>query len=81
MSHNQPRMLRQDSRCLGNAPCAAAYYTMEAILKKDALHPNPVESEPSYNDTLEMISDYILDNKHKLIDTLDKIRYDDISSY
>ena len=69
----KPKKLRQDTKCLQNAPCASAYYTMEAILKKDALHPTPAEKQPSSNDTLAMISDSILDNKHKIMDSLDKI--------
>ena len=69
----KPKMLRQNTKCLQNAPCASAYYTIEAILKKDAPHPTPAVKQPSSNDTLTQISDNILDNKHKLIDTLDTI--------
>ena len=67
----EPKMLHQDSKSLGNIPCAAAYHTMEAILTKDAIHPTPIEKQPTYKDTLIKISDNILDNKHKLIDILD----------
>ena len=66
-------MLRQDSKSLDNPRCVAAYNTIEAILRKDAIHPTPVDDAPTYNDVLMKISDNILDNKHKLIDALDKI--------
>ena len=71
--NNQPRMLRQDSKSLGNIPCVASYNTMEAILKKDAVHPIPVEKTPTYKDIITSISDNILENKYKLMDSLDKI--------
>ena len=71
--NSKPKMLREDSRNI-EMPCAAAYYTVEAILRKNALHPTPLKT--TYKDTLAMISDTILDNKHKLIDTLDKILKD-----
>ena len=64
-------MLHQDSKSLGNIRCAAAYHTMEAILTRDAIHPTPVEKQPTYEDMLAKISDNILENKYKLIDTLD----------
>ena len=66
-------MLHQDGKNLGNIPCAAAYYTMEAILKKDAIHPTTTEKLHTSEDALNQISDRILDNKHKLIDLLDRI--------
>ena len=71
--NNKPKMLRQDTKGLQNAPCASAYYTMEAILRKDASHPTPVVKQLTSKDTFNKISDNILDNKHKLIDTLDTI--------
>ena len=46
---------------------------MEAILKKDAVHPIPVEKTPTYKDIITSISDNILENKYKLMDSLDKI--------
>ena len=46
----KPRMIRQDNKTLGTLPCVAAYYTMEAILTKDATHPAPREVQPSFND-------------------------------
>ena len=73
---NQPRMLRQDIKSLEDTQCVAAYNTIEAILKRDAVHPTQIENTPTYRDTLFNISDNILDNKHKLIDTLDKILKD-----
>ena len=74
--NTRPKMLRQDIKSLENTRCVAAYNTVEAILRKDAIHPTPVENPPTYKDTLIKISDNILDNKHKLIDTLDKILKD-----
>ena len=74
--NNLPRMLRQDIKSFEDTQCAAAYNTIEAILRKDAIHPSKVENPPSYKDTLVQISDNILDNKHKLIDSLDKILKD-----
>ena len=77
MSGNSlPRMLRQDIKSLDDTRCVAAYNTIEAILRKDAIHQPQAENLPSYNDTLFKISDTLLDNKHKLIDTLDKILKD-----
>ena len=70
---SQLRMLRQDIKSLEDTRCVAAYNTTEAILKRDAVHPIPVENTPTYKDTLFNLSDNILDNKYKLIDTLDKI--------
>ena len=72
LENNRPKMLRQDSKSLGITPCVAAYNTVEAILRKDAIHPTPVESQPTYRDTLINLSDTLLDNKYKLIDLLDK---------
>ena len=72
----KPKMLRQDTKFLQDAPCASAYYTMEAILRKDASHPTSVETQTTSQDTLIKISDNILDNKHKLMDTLDTILKD-----
>ena len=46
--------------------------TREAILTKDATHPEPVQKEVTYDDVYKKISDYIIDNKHELIDLLDK---------
>ena len=71
-----PKKIRPDHKSLGNIPCAAAYYTIEAILQKDALHPPTAESDLTYNDVCSMISDFVLDNKHKLIDLLDKVLKD-----
>ena len=34
-------MLRQDIKSLENTGCVAAYNTVEAILRKDAIHPEP----------------------------------------
>ena len=68
---DRPRMLRHNAKSLQGTPCVSAYYTREAILKKDAVHPETVEVEMTLNDVRQKISDYILDNKHKLIDTLD----------
>ena len=70
------KKLRQNNKTLGNIPCAAAYYTIEAILQKDALHPPTAEFELTYNDVCSTISDFILDNKYKLIDLLDKVLKD-----
>ena len=69
---NRPKMHRPDNKSMGYIPCASAYYTMEAILKKDAEHPTSVTTQPSYNDILNILSDHILDNKYNLADTLDK---------
>ena len=69
-------MLRQDIKSLEDTRCVAAYNTTEAILKRDAIHPIPVDNTPTYKDTLFNLSDNILDNKYKLIDTLDKILKD-----
>ena len=66
-------MLRQDNKKLGNIPCAAAYYTTEAIPRKDATHHTTTEKQHTSEDALHHVSDIILDNKHKLIDLLDKI--------
>ena len=76
IDNNKPKMLRQDIKSLENTRCVAAYNTIEAILRKDAIHPTPIENPPSYKDTLIKISDNILDNKYKLIDILDKILKD-----
>ena len=65
-------MLRQDAKHLGSIPCVSAFYTREAILTKDATHPEPVQKEVTYDDVYKKISDYIIDNKHELIDLLDK---------
>ena len=73
LDNSQPKMLRQESKNLGYIPCAAAYYTMEAILRKDAIHPTTTEKLHTSEESLNQISDNILDNKHKLIDLLDKI--------
>ena len=72
----KPRMIRQDNKNLGPLPCVAAYYTMEAILTKDAIHPAPRHVQPSFNDIRNKISDHILENKHNLIDLLDKLLKD-----
>ena len=69
---DRPRMLRHNARELQGTPCVSAYYTREAILKKDATHPEAVEVEMTLTDVNEKISDYILSNQHKLIDALDK---------
>ena len=69
-------MLRQDIKSLQDTRCVAAYNTIEAILKRDAIHPIPVENTPIYKDTLFILSDNILDNKYKLIDILDNILKD-----
>ena len=74
--NSQLRMLRQDIKSLQDTRCVAAYNTIEAILKRDAIHPIPVENTPTYKDTLFNLSDNILNNKYKLIDTLDKILKD-----
>ena len=68
----RPRMLRHTARELQGTPCVSAYYTREAILKKDATHPQVIEVEMTLTDLQEKISDYILNNQHKLIDALDK---------
>ena len=65
-------MYRPDTKSMGNIPCASAYYTLEAILKKDADHPPTVTIQPSYHDTLHKISDHILNNKYNLAGTIDK---------
>ena len=72
----KPRMIRQDNKNLGPLPCVTAYYTMEAILTKDAIHPAPRHVQPSFNDIRNKISDHILENKHNLIDLLDKLLKD-----
>ena len=66
-----PKMIRHDARDLGDTPCVSAFYTREAILKKDATHPAPPQNKVSYNDTRSKISDHILINKHKLMNILD----------
>ena len=68
----RPKMLRQAGKHLGSIPCVSAHYTREAILTKDATHPNPVQEEVTYGDLRNRISDYTIDNKHELIDILDK---------
>ena len=68
---DRPRMLRHNAKDLHGTPCVSAYYTREAILKKDAIHPETIEVEMTLNDVRQKISDYILDNEHKLIDMLD----------
>ena len=65
-------MYRPNINSMGNIPCASAYYTMEAILKKDAEHPTKVTIEPSYIDIENKISDHILDKKYNLVCTIDK---------
>ena len=65
-------MYRPNINTMGNISCASAYYTMEAILKKDAEHPPKVTTEPSYHDIESKISDHILDNKYNLVCTIDK---------
>ena len=65
LDNSQPKMLRQESKNLGHIPCAAAYYTMEAILKKDAIHQTTTEKLHTSEDALNQISDRILDNKHR----------------
>ena len=69
---DRPRMLRHSAKGLEGTPCVSAYFTREAILKKDAEHPEPIEIEMTVSDVCNKISDYILDNQHKLIDSLDK---------
>ena len=71
-NNERPRMLRHTARELQGTPCVSAYYTREAILKKDATHPHAIEVEMTLTDVQEKISDYILSNEHKLIDALDK---------
>ena len=66
-----PKMIRHDARGLGDTPCVSAFYTREAILKKDATHPTPTQTEVSYNDIRSKISDHIIIHKHKLINSLD----------
>ena len=60
MSGNSlPRMLRQDIKSLDDTRCVAAYNTIEAILRKDAIHQPQAENLPSYNDTLfKMLSNF-----------------------
>ena len=66
MSGNSlPRMLRQDIKSLDDTRCVAAYNTIEAILRKDAIHPTTTEKLHTSEDALNQISDNILDNKHK----------------
>ena len=65
-------MYRPNSNTMGNISCASAYYTMEAILKKDAEHPPKVTIKPSYHDIENKISDHILDNKYNLVCIIDK---------
>ena len=75
MSHensSRPKMLRQDPKNLSGIPCVSAHYTREAILTKDAIHPQPAPYEITYNDIKDKISDYILENKHKLFNILDR---------
>ena len=69
---NRPKMLRPDNKQLGNIPCVGAYYTREAILTKDATHPEKVQHEITYNEVCKKISDYVLDNKYELMDIWDK---------
>ena len=60
---NQPRMLRQDIKSLEDTQCVAAYNTIEAILKRDAVHPTQIENTPTYRDTLFNIICHNLDKK------------------
>ena len=69
---SRPKMLRQDPKNLSGIPCVGAHYIREAILTKDALHPQPAPYEISYDNIREKISNFILENKHKLINNLDK---------
>ena len=74
MSENssRPKMLRQDPKNLSGIPCVSAHYIREAILTKDATHPQPAPLEITYNKIRGKISDFILENKHKLINMLDR---------
>ena len=74
--NSRPKMLRPDNKHLGNIPCVGAYYTREAILARDAIHPDTVQKETSYDDVHTRISDHVIDNKHELMDTLDKLLKD-----
>ena len=69
---SRPKMLRQDPKNLSGIPCVGAHYIREAILTKDAIHPHPAPYEISYDNIREKISNFILENKHKLINNLDK---------
>ena len=68
----KPKMLRQDPKTISGIPCVSAHYTREAILTKDAVHPAPTPIETTYDNIRGKISNYILENKHKLINTLDR---------
>ena len=68
----KPKMLRQDPKTLSGIPCVSAHYTREAILTKDAIHPPPTPAEVTYDDIRRKISDFTLENKHTLINTLDR---------
>ena len=74
MSQNngtRPKMLRQEAKNLEGISCVSAHYTREAILRKDAHHPSPAQKEITYNEVHNKISNYILENKHRLTNTLD----------
>ena len=74
MSQNngtRPKMLRQDAKNLEGIPCVSAHYTREAILRKDAHHPPPAPKEITFNEVRNKLSNYILENKHRLTNMLD----------
>ena len=69
---DRPRMLRHSAKGLEGTPCVSAFYTREAILKRDAEHPATIEVEMTLNDVRHKISDFALENKYQLMDSLDK---------
>ena len=69
---DRPRMLRHSAKGLDGTPCVSAFHTREAILTRDAEHPLTTEVELTLNDVRHKISDFVLDNKYQLMDSLDK---------
>ena len=74
MSDNKdrPRMLRHSAKGLEGTPCISAFYTRKAILKRGAEHAATTEVDMTLNDVRHKISDFVLDNKYQLMDSLDK---------
>ena len=66
-------MIRAMGKDLHGITCASSFYTYKAIISKDATHPIIKEHVRTPSEARNTLSDFILSNKHTLMDNLDSL--------